>query len=484
MKKADRKTRRLKILDSFKDKKFKYGGYATLLTAFVLAILVVVNLLVGQIPFKIDLTENQLFSLSDQTEKVLENLDQEIRIIGLYETGRENPVFDEILQKYRRLNKNISITYIDPVKNPTFANKYTKDGESLKEGSYIVESDERFKIIDYFDLFNVRYDQYGNTRTESLALEQRVTNAIQYVTADKLPVIYTLEGHMEQALPVQLRQQLELENYEVKTLSLLTEESVPSDATVLMVVAPQRDITPEEEEKIREFLKNQGRAIFLMDITENEMPNFESILKSYGVGLNKALVLEGDRNYYFQNPAWIVPKLESHAIITPMRSNKMQVLAVGAQGVEILEEKKRSIEIEPLLVTSDDAWGRTDMSSTSFEKEEGDLDGPFNIAVAVVDKEWDEKEAEHKETKLVVVGDAELLNSQFATIGNYDFILNSFNWLQDEQETISIRPKSLTSSYLRINAFQKLVIAGVAVILIPLVILGSGFVMWLRRRHL
>ena len=233
-----------------------------------------------------------------------------------------------------------------------------------------------------------------------------------------------------------------------------------------------------------EFLKNQGRAIFLMDITENEMPNFESILKSYGVGLNKALVLEGDRNYYFQNPAWIVPKLESHAIITPMRSNKMQVLAVGAQGVEILEEKKRSIEIEPLLVTSEDAWGRTDMSSTSFEKEEGDLDGPFNIAVAVVDKEWDEKEAEHKETKLVVVGDAELLNSQFATIGNYDFILNSFNWLQDEQETISIRPKSLTSSYLRINAFQKLVIAGVAVILIPLVILGSGFVMWLRRRHL
>ena len=246
MKKADRKTRRLKILDSFKDKKFKYGGYATLLTAFVLAILVVVNLLVDQIPFKIDLTENQLFSLSDQTEKVLENLDQEIRIIGLYETGRENPVFDEILQKYRRLNKNISITYIDPVKNPTFANKYTKDGESLKEGSYIVESDERFKIIDYFDLFNVRYDQYGNTRTDSLALEQRVTNAIQYVTADKLPVIYTLEGHMEQALPVQLRQQLELENYEVKTLSLLTEESVPSDATVLMVLAPKRDFTPEE----------------------------------------------------------------------------------------------------------------------------------------------------------------------------------------------------------------------------------------------
>lgn len=171
MKKTDGKTNRRKILDSFKDKKFKYGGYATLLTAFVLAILVVINLVVDQISFKLDLTENRMFSLSDQTEKIVKKLDQEIRIIGLYQTGQENRMFDEILQKYRKINKNISITYIDPVKNPTFSSKYTKDGTNLREGSYIVESDERFKIIDYYDLFNIRADQYGNTRAESLALE-------------------------------------------------------------------------------------------------------------------------------------------------------------------------------------------------------------------------------------------------------------------------------------------------------------------------
>ena len=117
MKKTDKKADKKKIMDSFKDKKFKYGGYATLLTAFVLAILVVVNLVVGQIPYKIDLTENRMFSLSDQTEK-LENLDQEIESLA-YISGSGNPTFDEILQRYRRINKNISITYIDPVKNPT-----------------------------------------------------------------------------------------------------------------------------------------------------------------------------------------------------------------------------------------------------------------------------------------------------------------------------------------------------------------------------
>lgn len=475
---------RLKILNSFKDKKFKYGGYATLLTAFVLAILIIVNLVVGQIPFKIDLTENRLFSLSDQTDTILKNLDQEIQIIGLYQTGSEDKVFDEILQKYRRKNKNITITYVDPVKNPTFSSKYTKDGTTLRDGSYIVECGDRFKVIDYYDIFNVRTDQYGNTRAESLALEERVTSAIQYVTAEELPVVYLLEGHMEQSLPYDLRKKMELENYEIKNLSLLTEDEVPSDAAILMIIAPQRDMTDEEEEKIRKYLDNKGRAIFLMDIVEADMPNFDALFKSYGIALNKALTIEGDRNHYFQNPTWLVPEMISHMIISPMKVNKMQVLTLGAQGIDILDMKKRSIEIEPLLVTSDSAWGKTDYTSTAPEKEEGDIDGPFNIAVAIADKTWDEKIGKYHETKLVVAGDAEFIDSRFASIGNADFILNSLNWLQDKQESISIRPKSLLSRYLNINAFQRLLFAGITVILIPLIILGAGLVMWLRRRHL
>ncbi|HZJ57849.1 MAG TPA: GldG family protein [Clostridia bacterium] len=479
-----KKLNRIKILDSFKNKKFKYGGYATLMTAFVLAILVIINLVVGQIPFRVDLTENRLFSLSDQTDTILKNLDQKIEIIGLYQTGNEDKVFDEILQRYRRGNKNISISYVDPVKNPTFSSKYTKDGTSLRDGSYIVETEDKYKVIDYYDLFNVKTDQYGNTRAESLAMEERVTSAIQYVTAEELPVVYTLEGHMEEALPYELRKQMELENYEIKTLSLLTEDQVPEDASVLMIIAPQRDMTGEEEEKVREYLENKGRALFLMDIVEDEMPNFDALLKSYGVALNKALTVEGDKNHYFQHPAWIVPNMQSHGIISPMKANKMQVLAMGAQGIIELDMKKRSIEIEPLLITSNDAWGRADMKSTAPEKEEGDLDGPFNIAVAIADKTWDEKVGKYDETKLVVMGDAEFIDPRFASIGNADFVLNSLNWLQDKQESISIRPKSMLSQYLNINAFQRLLFAGIAVILIPLLILGAGLVMWLRRRHL
>ena len=111
------------------------------------------------------------------------------------------------------------------------------------------------------------------------------------------------------------------------------------------------------------------------------------------------------------------------------------------------------------------------------------MTGP-SISLWLWNKTWDEKIGKYHETKLVVAGDAEFIDSRFASIGNADFILNSLNWLQDKQESISIRPKSLLSRYLNINAFQRLLFAGITVILIPLIILGAGLVMWLRRRHL
>jgi ABC-type uncharacterized transport system. len=250
-----------KIANSFKNKKFKYGGYATLMTAVVLAILIVVNLVVDQITFKLDLTENQMFSLSDQTIQILNNLDQEVNIIGLYETGEENALFDEILQKYKAASKYINIDYIDPVKNPTFANKYTKDGETLGEGGYIVESGNKYRIIEQYDLVNYSTTQYGQWYADSLAVEQQMTSAIHYVTAEELPKVYLVTGHLEEDLPYDLRKQMELENYEIEELSLLTEEKVPEDADIVMFIAPQRDLTEDEAEKVRTYLENNGRVI-------------------------------------------------------------------------------------------------------------------------------------------------------------------------------------------------------------------------------
>ena len=473
------------IRNSFKNKKFKYGGYATLMTAVVIAIVIVINLVVDQINWKADLTQNQMFSLSEQTYKVLDNLEQDIKIIGLYETGKEERVVTEIIDRYLARSKRITYTTIDPERYPQLVAKYEKDGQSLSTGSLIVESGDRYKIINRYDLVNYSFSNTsGQFQAQSLAAEQRLTGAILYVTAEDLPVVYLLEGHGEDSLPYDITKQLEIENFTTESLNLLTEDAVPEDAHSVIIFSPKRDLTKDEEEKLRKYMENQGRAIFIMQYLNQELPNFQSLLKSYGVTIDRSVVIEGDNSMHAGNPLYLVPELGSHSIVSPLKSGQMYMLVPGAQSIQILDVKKRSLKIEPLLVTSENSWAKVNMESATLEKEEGDLEGPFNIAVAITDEIYEGNEK--KETKLVVVGNAEFLSYNLVSQvpGNANFLLNSLNWLQDREENISIRPKSLTVPRLNIKASQQFILAGVGIILIPLAILASGLIVWLRRRHL
>jgi len=474
------------IRESFRSKKFKYGGYATLMIAVAIAIAIIINLIVDQIPWEVDLTQNQMYSLSEQTNKVLDNLKQDVKIIALYQAGNEDKTVMEIIERYQKRSKRVSFTTIDPEKYPQLLTKYQKGDESLSAGNLIVESGDKFKVIERYDLVNYSFNQYsGQWYAQSLAVEQRLTGAILYVTAEELPVVYTLVGHGEDSIPYDVKKQLELENYTVEDLNLVTQDSVPEGAHALVVLSPTRDITKEEEEKIRKYLENQGRAIFFIQNLSGELPNFESLLKSYGVALQRAIVVEGDANMHYPgNPLYIIPNMGDHSILTPLKSGQMYVFAPQSQSIEQLEMKRRTLEIEPLLVTSDKAWAKTNLEATTIEKEEGDLEGPFNIAVAITDKIYENNET--KETRLIVVANTNILKSQLVSQvpGNTNFLLNSLNWLQDREESISIRPKSLLTSRLRISAYQQLIFSGIVVILIPLIVLASGLTVWLRRRHL
>jgi len=476
------------IWESFKDKRVRYGGYASMMTAFVVAILIIINLMVGQFDYKLDLTENKMFSLSQQTLELLDRLDQNITVYVLTETGKENLIFDETLKQYSAHSNKIKVEYKDPVLYPQFATKYDKEGKGISNDSLIVEGENgKFKIIPPSQLFNYSYNS-GSYIVESLAVEERVTGAIQYIISEKNPVIYTLKGHDEPSLPYYVKTQLEKENYEIKDLNLLTDKEIPEDADILMIYAPVRDISKEEGAKITEFLENQGRAIILTNVLtnvkEDQMPNLQEVLKKYGLSIRKSMILEMDAKYQFANPLYIIPNLQGHEITNPLKSSGLPVLVAVAQNIETLQVKRDSLEISPLLTSSETSYAKTNFQSEVAEKEEGDIDGPLDIAVAVTDT-WYENN-EEKITKLVVVGNTEFLNETInaqSAGGNIDFFMNTVNWLVDKEESISIRPKSLLTTRLKINVSQVYIYVGITVVLIPLIIGIIGLTVWLRRRN-
>ncbi len=472
-----------KIRQSFNNKNFKYGGYATILTFIVVGMLIIVNLLAEQIPLKLDWSKNRIFSLSEQTYQIISDLEQDITVYALYESGKENTDITEILKKYSDRSKKIKLKYVDPNKNPGFTKKYTKDGERLSIGSLVIESGKRVKVIPASDLFNFDYSNPYQPSVTSLAVEQRVTGALMFVKSGKAPKIYTLEGHGEQSLPLEIAKQLETENYELKPVNLYT-APVPNDMNILLVNSPERDLTMTEVDKIRDFLANKGRAIFMVDLLKNQVPNLQTLLQSYGIALQQIAVVEGDNSRYIQNnPLWIQPEMESHQIIDSLVSDKMPVIIPVAQGIKILDVKKRSLEIEPLLTTSSAAWGKTNLDSASLNKTGNDINGPFNIAVAVTDQPADSQAGD---TRIVVIGNGMFISSDIINSipGNANLLMNSFSWLQDQKASLTIKPKSLLTMRLNINGFQTLLLSGFVVIIIPLSILGFGLMVWLKRRHL
>ena len=472
-----------------KSRKFRFGGYATLLILAGLAVVIVVNVLVSKIPGKLDLTQNKIFSLSDETYKVLDGLKNDVTITTVAKTGNEDPTVGTILAKYAARSSHVKLGSVDPEKNPGWTRQYDTSGQGLSPGTLVVASGKNFKTIGPYDMYN--YDTSNpnqQPQLTSLSVEQRVTSALMFVTASKNVTLYVLEGHGEQTLDsLGQSSAVSNDNYAVKSLSLLTTGDVPADADALLILAPKTDLSTPDADKVRAYLARGGRAVILFNVLtkENELPNLDGILQSYGVEVRKAVVVEGDQNKVAaQQPLWIIPNLEYHDILAPLRANNYQVVLPYAQAIQTLDLKKKSLKIEPLLTSSSDSWAKPNIANAkTASKEKGDLQGPFNLAVAITDPASD---AAKKDTKLIVVGDVQFLAQMFTSQlpGNGDFFMNSLGWLRGQKENISIRPKNLQTMRLSLSNLQALLFSGLVVIILPLLVLGAGFVVWMRRRHL
>ncbi len=465
----------------FNTKKMKYGTNATILTVVFIAILVVLNLIVGTLDLKLDLTKEKLFSLDQQTLDVLKSLDKEISIYALYAKGNEPLEFKEILDRYSNNSKFINIELIDPIKNPTFAKQFDKEGQGLSQGSIIFANEDNslYKIVSTYDLFNYNYE---TGRADSLKAEQAFTNAIVYVSGGELPKVYFTEGHEEIDL-MSVRNVLEKENYITDSIDLFISD-IGEDVDLLVISSPNRDFDSTEIEKLDDYFDKGGRAIFLFDPNKANLSNLENYLQEWGLAINKDIVIEGDTDKFYQMPTFIFPELQSHTILSSLTSKNLKLLIPQATSLNILFEENRGIKLTSLLKSSTNSWGKVNFESQNIQEEEGDFSGPLDIAVAITRPNYGDTT---KETKIIVTGNSQFLRDQVLNmqgIANLDFFLNSLNWTQDTEDKISIRPKSMRPEMLTMTYKQVIINAILVVIIIPLIIFVMGGVVWFRRRHL
>ena len=469
---------------SFRTRTFRAGGYSLAAAAVVIAIAVAINLVVGALPAdwtKIDLTSSGLYSLSSQTQQMISGLEDEVTVYWIVQSGTEDDTIGELLDRYEDLSKNLKVEEKDPVVYPNFAQQYTT--ETLYNNSLIVECGERSRYISYYDIYVTDYESYYTTGTSSTQFdgESQLTSAVDYVTNEDLPVVYTLTGHGESELPSSLSSGAEEENLLLEDLSLLTEEAVPEDADALIIYAPQSDISEDEKNMLLTYLQGGGKLMLVTDYSETEMPNLAAVMEYYGTSLEDGIVLEGDSSHHMRGSNYyLLPNIGSHDITAPLSDGGYYVLMPVAQGIKIADDLRDGLSVTALLTTTASSYSKPDgYDMTTYDKEEGDIDGPFSLGVAI------SEEVENSTTGIVWLTSSYMFDEStdmMVSGANTDLFLNALDWMCQRESAISIRAKDLSTEYLTVPSADASTWSLILVVTLPAVFLIAGAYVTIVRR--
>lgn len=469
--------------DTFKSKNFKIGGYSLLISVIVIAIAIAVNYMVAALPTtltKFDMTATSQYTLSEQTEKILAAVDKEITIYLIASTGEEDSSIKELLNRYKSLSDKIKVEYKDPALYPSFTQSYTSD--KVNNNSLIITSELRSKVIDYNSIYVTDYSGYYATGNASYSFdaENQITSAISYVTSSALPKMYYLTGHGEAQLSDTLQGYLKDDNIELASLSLLSEGSVPADCDCLLIYSPAKDISEDEKSMLLTYMEAGGKMFLITGQTESALANLYAVGAEYGIEASSRIVFEGNNNYYYQYPYYLLPEKDSHEITDPLINRGYYVLQPIAHALKKAGNLRSTLEVTGLLETTSSSYAKADPENAStLEKESGDTEGPFYTAMAASES-FDDKEA-----KLVWFSSVNMLDDNIDTAvsgANSNLFLNAVGWMCDREETISIRSISLDSETLLVTDGQKSLWTVILCVIIPVGTVAAGFVIWTKRR--
>src|SRR5262245_18833125 len=443
----------------------RIGANSLLMILLFVGILAAVNFLAARHSIRWDLSENQNFSLSPQTHRLLRNLPREVTITVF--TREKDPGYQsykERLDSYRQASSKVSVEFVDPERQPKIAQNYG-----------ITRTDTAV------------FESAGHSVRVNAPSEAELTGALIRVSQDSKKRVLFLEGHGEPSLDDRERTGLSAareilfkQGYDVGTLSLLKEAAVPDHTAILVVAGPRRPVTSEEQERIHAYVEKGGHLLLLLD--PDTQADLSPLLKQWGLGVGPgALVDLQDRLAQGDLTSLLVRTFTEHEITQDLSA---AVLFPLARHITFDEQAGRAWDYVPLARTSPNSWAETDLRGRVVNlNEQEDVKGPLPMAAALTPKV---EQGEGKpRAAIVAIGNSLFATNAFVNFpGNSDFFLHSAAWLAEERNLLAIAPKDSALRPFTPNPVQERALLYLQVILLPATMVFSGIIVWRRRRRL
>lgn len=459
---------------------FSFSGYSSAVLVISTAVIVLCNMVVAKLPVKytvFDVTANQLYSLTDETIALVSELTEDVNLYVIVGEQQADELLDTTLQNYAALNSHIHVSYVDPAVNPQFHTQYTD--VDISSNSIIVESGKRSKVIDYSEIYQSEMDYYTYSYTTTgYDGEGQITSAIAYVTTEDVPMVYMIEGHGENGFDSNFLSIVEKANVEYQTINLMDYEGIPEDAGCVVINAPTADFSEDDTDKMLNYMEQGGDVLLISGYTGKALPNFEKLLAFYGVEVSKGMIIEGDMNYYYQDPFYLLPDVTYDTVTESVYNSGAYVFVPYAQGLTY--EAMEDVTVTPLLSVTEKSYVRDNLDSTNtYDKQPEDIDGPFDVGLKC-------EKVTKEESSLALIYSSKSMFTQDAdtmVAGNNSMLFSgSIGAFTEYAVNIAVPVKNYEVEYLTIPQSTLVLLALVTVIVIPFVILAGGFMIWFTRR--
>ncbi len=504
-------------------RKLKHGSLATALTVLFIAAVVLINvvatMLFDRFPITLDLTQNSIYSISEETEEYISGITSPVDITVMatedeYKAISEYAVqCSELLKKYTQYNSNISVSYKNLLSNPDFVANYD---HNLEAGDIIIElangEHNRVKVVSLTDIINVVEDysayvpvyeeQYGSQYTHNMFYsygyvtssnaEQAITGAIMAVT-DANPItvgVLSYEG-ADDSSPAGLTNLLDKNGYVITTVNI-RKDDIPEDVDVILIPAPKLDYTTAETAKIESWLLNGGELekdmIYVASVEQPNTPNLDALLEKYGITVEYKAIHETNDRYYSTYTNYTFQMLSTENYLDDVANKALPIMVPDGRAITLRYGTTDGYYTNEAIVSSTQSAVLKDLyaEDPTWSIETATGKDTYNSLAVARYKALNQETHISRYTDILVIGsdlmiDSSLMNA--AQYNNGDIMLSVINEMTGKTEGVTIISKVVSGKSFEISSANIKALTITFAVIIPVVVLATGFVIWIRRRH-
>jgi ABC-type uncharacterized transport system involved in gliding motility auxiliary subunit len=451
------------IIRFFSQRSSKLGTNTAVLAIAVLAILVLANFVGYRHHKRFDLTSEKLYTLSDQTKKIVGGLTSDITIIRFGKTPDQQ--LDDLMTEYKSVSPHLKFQNVDPQEKPEVAKQYGV----TRMGDIVVSSGSRTEHID--------------SGFRSQVSEEDITSTILKLTRNSVKTVCFVTGHGEKSLTDTSEDGysvadagMKKEGYVTKSVNLVSENGVPSDCSIVVIAGPTQGYFPQEETLVSKYLDGGGKALIMVDPETD--PKLDDIFKAWNIKVGNDVVIDasGVGRLFGAGPA--IPLVADYGTspITKGFQGSMTFFPL-ARTASIADKGKADPQTTELLKTSPRSFTVPNLKQKEIKYDpKTDTMGPLSLGVSA-------SKSGEKGGRLVVIGDSDFASNRANTLQrNGDLFYNTINWLAEDENLISIRPKSITNRRVTLTEGQASGLRWLDMVFLPGLVIISGIYIWWKRR--